>query len=304
METPIRQFKSLTGYPYNEYMRTVIKVLLCLAIPFFTLPFVIFISIKQSNVSPETIKQQLVSNNIYARGLTILKEQMQTEKDTNLSVRPLFDRYLTPLYIQQKVETFLDNTVAWFDNKTTTPPIISFEDIADRVKKEHPELSSAFESVTQSPTASDFLKNPSISPGSTLGSLRSLWQLFPFIIVVSCIILVLCLLGILLLSTPYGKWVWMGAITLNLFFLYLLVSIGVSILLRRVANVSQGLTSSSELSTTFILIALSLVTPIIQIFKTNVIFLTISSFIATTIFFIGSFIMNHRASPPQSPVAP
>lgn len=122
------------------------KVLAALFI-ILTTPFLVFFAtIVYSGTSQTSLKQELSKSNLYEKLSTNLKDTF-TASDTQSSngaddaqFTSVIQKRLTKEYMQGKTEALIDDTTQWLQNKTATPPVISFKEIKEDILAQDPQL--------------------------------------------------------------------------------------------------------------------------------------------------------------------
>ncbi len=85
-------------------------------------------SVKQSSFDANSIKRALSGSNLYESIISTIKSSSEGEENPFAN-----NSFLTPEYIQGKVELVVDQTEAWATGKSEKEPEISFLDIKDKL---------------------------------------------------------------------------------------------------------------------------------------------------------------------------
>jgi hypothetical protein len=296
---------------------------------FVTMPVVVFFAtVIYGGINGSSIKQELVKANLYDTITGPLKtafvgSDTDTQDPSASEITALIQNRLTQSYIQNKTETFIDDTGDWLQNKTTTPPVISFHEIKDDIiaknpglideidksfnemKKQQTEQSSTDTTDGSSPDTAAMNKEMesfhnlmksdfSIPVGRNLLPLKQAYQTIHIALPILAILLIACIAALVLLNkTSRSKLLWVS-ITLIISALYgflIVFTNGAIFALAKQALVDN----SNALVDSFSPIATSMLGLFDEQYKhyqfnINIIFLTVGA-----ICFILSFILH---SPP------
>jgi hypothetical protein len=227
----------------RSYLKTFLKF--CLALLFIvTIPvFSLCLALKLNHFSAEMLKQLLIDRKVY---LTIYTEMVKTietsKKESNgddplVLIGPFLKKEVTAEYIQQKTEQTIDDSQAWVTGKTTSPPVISFSDLKEKLvtknakliaqlkeleaeyKKEKPKMDAESEEKMPEINFSDWLeKEPVIPLVKYIGWLKPVYQLVQYGTIIFGLLLFVYLVGMMGLSASISaglKWlvttVWLAA---------------------------------------------------------------------------------------------
>lgn len=133
-------------------MRFLILVFVVLTFPIVVLLSTLFFG----GFSATILKSELVDGHVYSSMADMLLEtdsdaQTPEERKTTIEIVELFRNRLTPEYIQQKSERFIDDSSLWITGATTTPPTLSLSELKEDLVATHPELLDMAEQVNQNP---------------------------------------------------------------------------------------------------------------------------------------------------------
>ncbi len=193
------------------------------------------------SLSTTSIKKDLQTNKTYSilsSQIVTLIDQPSDTQDTQSQaddlLGPFIKQQFTAEYLQQKTETFIDDTYFWMQGKTTTPPVISLKELKDNINAQNPGLFSQLQELStqmkeeqkqaaaQDPTMatppdsfdldkfinSDF----SIPVGKNLSFMKQGYQMYTTGLPIIAIALLLAILFIVLLSDGLkSKLRWAGA---------------------------------------------------------------------------------------------
>lgn len=124
-------------------MNTLLKLLLVSTLIWLTPLTIILVTLTtQTPHIASNLKTQIKQANVYENLLTSLEDIIQERSDSESKeiealVWPLIKAEVTPIYLQTKVETFIDDTHSWVTGTTSKPPVISFQDLKEVLVKKH-----------------------------------------------------------------------------------------------------------------------------------------------------------------------
>lgn len=127
-------------------MKTFIKILLILIFVGLSPIFIFFLSLKLSGFSQKSIKVQLIKEGVYTNSVNELYKQINTATTENSEgdplplIGPFIKKEITAQYFQQKIENLIDTTSDWVIGKTNVPPILSFQDLKEKLVKQNKPL--------------------------------------------------------------------------------------------------------------------------------------------------------------------
>jgi hypothetical protein len=119
----------------RSFLSFVLKVVFIVA-----LPVTLLLAIPRLNhFSISSLEQSLQQHSLYNYVSTALHEQINgNEGDDSLDQFGGVVDELTPEYIQTKTEDLLNQSANWATSKTAAPPVLSFNDLRDRLMAENP----------------------------------------------------------------------------------------------------------------------------------------------------------------------
>jgi len=112
-------------------------------------PFVIFLStiLYAPDVTP-LLKSDLEQNHAYTQ-LSNTLGKLNSGENSSPALNEFIQNTFTPDYIQKKVETTIDSSSKWIIGKSSTPPVISFTDVRDKLNEQYPQLLPTLENASQ-----------------------------------------------------------------------------------------------------------------------------------------------------------
>lgn len=127
-------------------MKTFIKVILIFIFVGLSPIFIFFLSLKSSGFSQKSIKIQLIKEDVYTNSVNELYKQIDAATAENSSgdplplIGPFIKKEITAQYFQQKTENLIDVTSDWVIGKTNIPPVLSFQDLKEKLIKQNKPL--------------------------------------------------------------------------------------------------------------------------------------------------------------------
>lgn len=293
----------------------------------FTTPFIVFFATIIYNGNFHTnIKQELSKTNLYENLTTNLKttftdSELSTGSSEPSDITSVIQNRLTKEYIQEKTETFIDDTSNWLQNKSTTPPVISFKEIKEDLIAQNPgmieEMNKAIEDMKkqqqsdpaapeenmnadialagneltsmQSLMESDF----SIPVGENITGLKQAYQVLQIALPILAILVLLCIIALLFLnSTVSSRLRWItGTFTISALSGFLVIFFYSSLALF-ISNLMLGY--SNEWMTTITPIITTLLTIFGEQFKQNQTITSIALLSVAALCFILMFIIKPK----------
>lgn len=217
-------------------MKTFFKLLLFIIFIPIVPVFLFFLSINQERVSAGSIKTSLVNTGVYTKVFDELDKQAekmlsdggQGTEQMNV-IWPMIKSEINPAYIQNKTETFIDDTSLWLDDKSKNPPVLSFADLKTSLLNKNPELLTVLnelstelkkgkeeakqqaidngqttEEVNEQVPDFDFQKiiksDFSIPVGEKMGALKNIYSIQKYALPVLILIMAVLAAGVVLLS--------------------------------------------------------------------------------------------------------
>lgn len=190
--------------------------------------------------SKDILKQQLQASEIYQatseRIIDPLLKDIGSDDLTN-ELSPIIKKQFTPAYMQQKVETLIDDTYLWSTNKSKTPPVLSFKEIKTSILQQKPQLlsdlkgfiqetkSAQLEAMVEAPETKETLTQTldtyasekfiesdfTINLENKLLFIKQITQFYQFSLPVSLIIVVIVLISITFFNQNLSKrMLWLG----------------------------------------------------------------------------------------------
>jgi hypothetical protein len=113
-------------------------------------------SIMIGGFTPEYFKTLFVKSNTYELLVTNLNKAIDTAQknpETSQELRvaaPYVTKLITPIFIKQKIEIFIDDLYAWVSGKTVLPPSVSIIELKDIIILQNPQIAYQFQLKTTS----------------------------------------------------------------------------------------------------------------------------------------------------------
>ncbi len=115
----------------------------------FTVPVVIFLTtILYTSDLNTVLKTELARNNVYGQ-ISSQLANLDNQDAQSIVVNSFLQSTFTPQYIQAKTETTIDSSFDWIRGKSTTPPVLSFKDIKDKIFSQNPQLLATIEDLAK-----------------------------------------------------------------------------------------------------------------------------------------------------------
>lgn len=136
-------------------MRTFLRILLVGMFLILSPLFLLLLATNSSGLSAQSIKQQFVEENVYEkfdREFDKFIDQSLEEEapDDPVSViGPWLKQEITPAYVREKEEAFIDDTDLWLRGKTSRPPTISFKEVKEHMMQSNPALIQGLVEISQ-----------------------------------------------------------------------------------------------------------------------------------------------------------
>jgi len=224
-------FLVVTIIEAEEIIKIALKILLILSFGFSVQFLFFFLVFAIGGFTPAFLKETLVKSSVYTTVNSKI-ESLTSEDPSEDMILPFIKEQFTSSYIQHKSETLIDDTFAWVDGKTASPPVLSFSEIKTSIQEQNPELLAQLtqaanemqaqqqeESVDGEQVSADTMdlnkiikSDFSIPIGKDLGFLKQAYSLFKLALPITAIYLVVLLGLIGLLSKPLkSKLRWVGA---------------------------------------------------------------------------------------------
>jgi|GEM_PF-6691709 len=120
-----------------------------------TMPVVVLIAtVLYGGLSTTILKTELSKSGIYDKTLSVLREPSSGDENYQAQqedqVMSALAVFITPGYLQEKTEKVIDDSSDWITGKTTTPPVLSFKEIKDRIDSQNPGLLTNIQEMSQS----------------------------------------------------------------------------------------------------------------------------------------------------------
>lgn len=120
-------------------MKIFLRLIFILLFSFLSIPFLILLFTRVNSITKEEIKTQLIRSEVYSKAVTELTKQVDNaltnENSDQISalIAPIIKKEITPEYLQLKTEKLIDDTNYWMVGKNNTPPVISFQDLKEKI---------------------------------------------------------------------------------------------------------------------------------------------------------------------------
>ena len=202
-------------------MRTFLRIIFVFLFVNLSPLFILLLSANRRGYSPGSITQQLTEGNVFSeldRETDTFIDQMinKDESDGPLKiVGPMLKTEITAELFKAKVEALIDDTAFWLTGRTTNAPVISLQEVKERILQKNPalvqellklsrELKKQEVQDTNAPPLPDFAKliesDFSYPVGKYMGWLKIWYTLATKGVVALAVVLVLLLTGIVILS--------------------------------------------------------------------------------------------------------
>jgi hypothetical protein len=229
-------------------MKLFLKIILILLFASLTPVLALLITFKTGVINPQSVKSQLKTGGIYEILVSNLTKYLDDQENENPEdnpltlVAPYLVKEITPVYVETKTETLIDDTDRWLTGNKIPPPELSFNDLRNKIisenrnlvsqlkqmnieyQKAKPEIKKALEEaarenpdITPPPEMPEINidtilnKNLSVPVGSYISWLKPVVWLSQtgFIAAVATLILILGLI-ILLSNSPQSRLQWLS----------------------------------------------------------------------------------------------
>lgn len=199
----------------------------------FTLPIAALLAaIPYGGFSTEILKTELAKSGVYEKILSAPSEsssEEQTYESREDQLVSSFARFLTPDFMEQKVNTVIDDSAQWISGKSDNPPVLSLKELKDEIEKKNPglinemlALSKEMEQIQITETATqqnneqsefltNFVKNDfSIPLKEHFMGIKQAYQSIVIIVPVLIVLILLSLVGLFFLNHTWSmrlRWV-------------------------------------------------------------------------------------------------
>lgn len=110
----------------------------------FIAPVVVFLAtILYGGLSTQVIKEELAKSDVYEKILNAAKEPPSDENTYETQEDQIFSTlsaFITPNYLEKKVNGIIDDADSWISGKSATPPVLSFKDKINEIEITNPRL--------------------------------------------------------------------------------------------------------------------------------------------------------------------
>lgn len=124
-------------------MKTFLKIDFILIFSLVSAIFAILLFTKLNGFTKEDLKTKLAEANTYSKAVDEIYKQIdKTLTDDNsdqaaILIAPMIKKEITPQYLQDKTEKFIDDTNDWMTGKNNSPPVLSFKDLKEKILAEN-----------------------------------------------------------------------------------------------------------------------------------------------------------------------
>jgi hypothetical protein len=291
--------------------------------------------------SPDLLKQNLKDSNTYnSISETISTLKLDEESNTGESSQkmanlfgPFIKKQFTPTYLQKKSESLIDDTYLWMQDKSKTPPVLSFSEIKTSIVSQNPQILTELKNLSkqlkeeQKNISTDdgemdvetkksmqelskldldkFLDSDfSIPVGEKLEDVKKLYKVFKFALPIFIILEVIILGVILLLSSPLSSKVrWLG-ITFLITALFGIIPLITAFFLDKTSLSLLGADTSNPITKSFITLGDSFLKLYAAKYLSIQLVTTVGLFITGVALEITSKFINHSPTVLKTPKKP